>query len=91
MKTVILEVDLDHPEATDSPWWIIIDPRQNFKVDEQAIHNIASMITGPFFSSDGAVGHLAQRRYAFSRNAKVFCCSGYHACQYKEACREAKS
>ena len=89
MAEITLEVDLEHPEGTDSPWWIIIDPRQNFKVDNQALHDISSMITGPFFSREAGEGHLEGRRYAFSKNAKVFCCSGYRSIHYKDACRNA--
>jgi hypothetical protein len=90
MKEIKLQVDLENPEATDSPWWIIIDPRQNFKTDNQSIHYIASMLTGPFFSRQEGEDHLTARRHAFSINARVYCCSGYQSLQYKEACREAK-
>lgn len=84
-----INVDLDNPEGTESPWWIIIDPRQNFYVNEDGLHNIASMITGPFFSREKAQSHLDLRRYAFSKNAKVYCHSGYWSNEYKNACRNA--
>ncbi len=77
-------------EGTDSPWWMIINPRQNFRVDEEGIHHIAAMITGPFFSREEAEAHLKLRRYAFSKHAEVYCNSGYWSNQYKEALRNVK-
>ena len=89
MREITLQVDLEHPEATDSPYWLIIDPSQNFRTDGSGVHAIASMITGPFFSRVVAESHLSHRKYAFSRNARVYCLSGYPSSQYKSACREA--
>ncbi len=86
---VTIDVDLDNPEATESPWWSIIDPTQNFYVNEEGVHMVANMITGPFFSRKKAQNHLSVRRYAFSKNAKVYCHSGYWSNEYKNACREA--
>lgn len=63
-------------EATRSPWWLIIDPKQNFKTHDDGIYNIASMITGPFFSREEAQKFLDLTYYNFSKNAKVFCHSG---------------
>ncbi len=89
MVKITVTVDLENNESTESPYWLIIDPRQNFKVDCRGIHNIASMVTGPFFSRADAETHLKARRYAFSKNAKVFCHSGYRSMKYKKACRDA--
>ena len=61
-------------ECTSFPYWLIIDPRQMLRVDP---HSVASMITGPFFSRESAQEHLNARRYAFGKNAVVFCHSGY--------------
>ena len=80
----------DKNEATESPWWMIIDPRQNFGIDDQAIHDIASMITGPFFSRGEAQSFLEATRYNFGKNPRVFCASGYYSKQYKEAWRRAR-
>lgn len=63
-------------EGTRSPWWTIIDPRQNLKTDVDGIYNIASMITGPFFSREEATQYLQNHRYNFGKNAKVYCHSG---------------
>jgi len=79
----------EETESTDSPWWMIIDPRQNFRVNNQAIHDINGMITGPFFSRKEAQTHLENRHYAFSKNARVYCASGYGSDQYKTAYRNA--
>ena len=74
-------------EATESPYWIIIDPRQMFSLD---CHQVASMITGVFFSREDAEMHLKQRRHAFSKHAVVYCHSGYWSNKYKNLCRELK-
>lgn len=74
-------------EGTRAPWWIIIDPKQNFTID----HNrIASMITGPFFSRPDAEEFLQRTRYNFSKHARVFCHSGCYSKKYENLCRELK-
>lgn len=72
----------DNNEATSSPYWLIIDPRQNFKKDDDGIVNIVSMITGPFFSREEAEHVLYVRNHHYSKNASVYCCSGYNTIQY---------
>jgi hypothetical protein len=81
-----LEVSEEN-ECTDSPWWIIIDPRQMFKLD---VHAVSSMITGPFFSRKEAQEHLDGRRYNYSKHALVYCHSGYYSYQYKTAIRASR-
>jgi hypothetical protein len=85
-----LEVSTQN-ECTDSPWWVIINPEQNFSKGIEGIHNIGSMITGPFFSREEAQDHLTARRYAFGTNACVYCLSGYWSRQYKEAYRKSET
>ena len=89
MAKITLSVDLENNEGTESPWWAIIDPRQNFLTDSDGIYNIANMITGPFFSRESAEKHIEARHYAFSCHARVFCFSGYWSDEYKKAIREA--
>ncbi len=79
-----LKVSTD-TEATASPWWMVIDPKQNFNTNSDGLRAIASMITGPFFSREAAEEYLKRRAYAFSDNARVYCDSGYHADQYNTA------
>lgn len=69
-------------EATSYPWWIIVDPRQSFRCNP---HEIASMITGPFFSRKEAQDFLDATRYNFSKRAVVYCASGHNSRQYREA------
>lgn len=80
-----LEVS-DENEGTDSPYWLILDPRQMLKLN---VYALASMITGPFFSRAEAQRHLDARRYNFSKHAVVYCHSGYWSHQYKTAIRLA--
>ena len=68
-------------ESTESPYWLILEPKQNMTCD---IYMLASQITGPFFSREDAQKHLTGRHYAFSGRAKVFCMSGYWSYKYKE-------
>ena len=71
-------------EATESPYWLILDPIQNMACD---IHQCASQITGPFFCREDAQNHLVSRRYVFSDRATVYCLSGYWSTKYKKLCR----
>lgn len=88
MRKITLEAS-EETESTASPWWMIIDPRQNFRTDNQALHDIAGMITGPFFSREEAEDFLSATRYNFGKNAKVFCHSGHNSKQYHDAYRKA--
>ena len=78
-------------EATRAPFWMIISPAQNFKTNDEGLYQIASMITGVFFSRESATEYLNRRRYAFGKGAKVFCFSGYHSDQYCNAYDKAES
>jgi len=78
-------------EATSYPYWLIIDPRQNFKTDNDGLHNVASMITGPFFSREEGELVLKAQRYNFGTGACVFCCSGHNSPQYRAAMRKTKA
>jgi len=72
-------------EATEHPWWVIIDPRQMMRVD---VHTVASMVTGPWLSRDAAQAHLDGRRYAFSDRAKVYCMGGTWSWDWRALCEE---
>lgn len=71
-------------EATDSPYWLILDPSQNMQRDPAYL---AAEITGPFFCREDAEDHLKSRRYAFSDRAVVYCNSGFRSKKYKQLCR----
>ena len=88
---MIIELEIsEQNESTAYPWWMIIDPQQNFKTNNEGIHSIAHMITGPFFSRAEAEAELKVRRYAYGKNAKVFCDSGYNTIAYRNAIRKGK-
>lgn len=87
MPEITIQVS-DANEGTDSPWWVIIDPKQMMKPD---YHAVAQMVTGPFFSRVAAENHLKTRRYAFSSRAVVYCMTGYWSQEYKQAWREAEA
>jgi hypothetical protein len=74
-------------ECTESPYWLILDPKQNMDCN---IHALASMITGPFFCREDAENHLIATKYNFSKRAKVYCNSGYHSAKYKRLCRKLR-
>jgi hypothetical protein len=74
-------------EGTSYPFWIIIDPAQNFKVNSDGIYNIANMITGVWFSREKAEAFLNKTRYNFSEHAKVFCASGTDSDDWVEFCK----
>lgn len=92
VKTMKIEIEVSEKnEGTSSPWWAIIDPRQNFEIGERGVHNVAGMITGPFFSRESAENFLAATRYNFGRTAEVYCLSGCYSRQYDSALREDKN
>ena len=70
-------------ESTSYPFWCIIDPKQNFKVNEQGISTIANMITGIFFSRESAESFLKSKQYDFSKNARVWCFSGCYSEEWR--------
>lgn len=72
-------------EATESPYWLILDPHQNMRCN---VHEMADYITGPFFCREDAEQHLKNRRYGFSDKAVVYCLSGYWSYKYKKFYRE---
>ena len=81
-----MELSKDN-EGTSYPFWIIIDPSQNFRTDSEGIYNIASMITGVWFSRESAEKFLRRTRYNFGSNAKVFCASGTYSEDWIEFCK----
>lgn len=87
-----IEIEVsDANEGTDSPWWMIINPRQNMRTDREASHHISGMITGPFFSREEAELVLNQRRHHYGKGAVVFCASGCYTHQYKAKYRSAEA
>lgn len=74
-------------EGTSYPYWLILDPRQNLSLD---VGTLAGMITGPFFSREEAEAELRNRRYDYSKRARVYCKSAYHSGSYKAAILNAQ-
>ena len=74
----------DLNEGTSSPYWLILDPKQNMACD---VDYLASMITGPYFSRAEAERILKAKRYNYSHRACVYCLSGYLALQYQSLLR----
>lgn len=83
---ITLNVSPEH-EGTASPYWLILDPKQNMSCD---IHQLAGQITGPFFSREEAQKHLDSKGYHYSHRARVYCLSGWEARQYDQAYRKAE-
>ncbi len=86
---VQLEVS-DKCEGTAFPYWMIIDPSQNFLTGEDGVHAIASMVTGPFFSREEAERELEGRRYHYGASACVYCHSGCYSSRYANAVTVAR-
>jgi hypothetical protein len=74
----------DDNESTSSPYWLILDPKQNMNCD---LYMLASQITGPFFSREEAERVLRNRSHHYSKRARVFCHSGCYTYQYDNKCR----
>ncbi len=77
--------DADH-ECTSCPYWLIIDPKQMMSPDP---HQVASMITGPFFSRESAESFLKHNDHRFSKKATVCCRTGIYSRLYEKFYREA--
>ena len=74
-------------EGTRAPYWIIIDPHQMLKPD---VFDVASMITGVFFSREDAEKHLRLTRHNHTNRAVVFCLSGWESILYDSLWYEAE-
>lgn len=72
-------------EGTESPWWVIIDPRQMMRIN---VDEVAGMVTGPFLSRAAAQAELDNRRYAYGKHAVVYCMSGYRSRSWRALCEE---
>jgi len=72
----------ENNEGTSEPYWLILDPKQNMSC---CPYQLAGQITGPYFSRESATAHLKNRHYEFSKNAIVYCMSGYWSKEYKHA------
>lgn len=91
VMSVKIELEVSEEcESTAFPWWMIIDPAQNFKTGERGVYNVAFMVTGPFFSREEAERVLQAQRYNFGTSACVYCHSGTYSPQYVKAMRAGK-
>jgi hypothetical protein len=90
MPEITLRVSSDC-EFTSYPWWMIVDPHQNMRLGNEGVHEVASMITGPFFSREEAEMVLQSQRYNFGKDAVVYCASGHNTIAYRNAIRHAEA
>jgi len=90
MKKIVIEVS-EKNEGTWCPWWAILDPHQFFRATKEGIYDLASMVTGPYFSREEAQEQLDRRRYDYGPHACVFCFTGCHSGQYQQRLKETKS
>lgn len=88
MKEILETLKTAEHESTAYPYWMIIDPKQNFEVNEDGLHRIANMINGPFFCREDAEDFLRMTHYNFSKNAKVYCHSGYSSEKWRRFYKE---
>ncbi len=77
-------------EGTESPYWLVIDPKMGGGNIKTRPDQIAFCIDGPFFSREDAENYLKSRRYAYSDKAIVWCHSGYWSKKYKDFYRALK-
>ena len=84
MNQIIETLESADNEATSCPYWLILDPKQNMTCD---LHNLASQISGPFFSREDATEYMNAKKHHYSSNAKVFCHSGHYSRKYSNLCK----
>lgn len=80
----LLQVPDQDNEITESPWWVIINPRGLIHTASE----IESRLTGPFFSRKAAEDHVRNRRHAFGEKVAIWCLSGYWSYEYKKLLRD---
>ena len=83
-------------EATEYPWWVIIDPARamlphpedvgGFGPCDVSAEDLALVMTGPFFSRDAANAYLRKKKHRFSTRARVWCASGHESDDWREFC-----
>ena len=86
----LVQLEFPYPsdnEATQAPYWVIIDPVYRGKLN---VSSVGGMITGIFFSREEAESYLTAKQYNYSPRAGVYCCSGHHNTEYKQAWKEAE-
>lgn len=86
MKTIKETLENADNEATAAPYWLILDPKQNMCC---GVHELASQISGPFFSRGDAQNFLDRTRYNFSKKARAYCHSGHMSMKYAKLCKDA--
>lgn len=74
-------------EGSRAPYWLILDPSQNMRRD---IFDLASQISGPFFSRKSAQKYMDLCKHHYSDRARVFCHSGHYSRLYEKLCDELK-
>jgi hypothetical protein len=74
-------------DYTNSPFWIIVEPKQILKKDAE---QIASCVTGIFFSRESAQQYLDAHCYNFADNTIVYGCAGHHNDEYWQAIKNGK-
>lgn len=79
-------------EATDSPYWIVIDPSilNRRKKRKITFSEVACCIHGVFFSREEAEGWYLENAYNYSDEARIFCNSGWRSKKYKKLWEEAR-
>lgn len=70
---------IPNAEATAYPFWIICTISKR---------GVITFLEGVWFSRERAEAYLRARRYAYPRNAVVYCASGHYSQDYRELCEE---
>ena len=77
-----IKVSLNYSTEDDPEGSYCADLDDEFVV-ERILNMIPHCITGPYFSRADAEAHLKARHYEFSKDAYVYCHSGYWSQKYK--------
>ncbi len=78
-------LDSRQREATQSPWWAIIDPdalAASLADPGDVLSAVARAISGPYFSRASAEHYLMVRGCEFSKSAVVYCLGASRAFQW---------
>ena len=88
MQEIINTLKNADNEITRSPYWLILDPRQNMRA---SVHELSGQITGPFFCREDAERFLKRTRDNFGPKATVYCCSGCYSDKYDKFCKQIRT
>lgn len=77
LDTIAITLKYCNTEMTSCPFWIIIDPSQDGKLQ---MHGI-------WFCREDAENYLEENKYNYNKKAYIYCMSGHRSEKYYDLCK----